>query len=149
MTKTALYRHFDASGTLLYVGITGDLSMRDKQHARDAAWHSEVASTKTEWLSSRRHARALEAVAIEFERPKYNIQNVRPEAPEAPAPAIAEQSPLVSEIEAFLKATGMGASYFGKKATGNSEVVHRLRLGRRCWPETARKIRDFIAEAAE
>lgn len=53
-------------------------------------------------------------------------------------------SPLLVEIDAFLSETGMGASYFGKAAVGNSELVPRLRQGKRCWPETAQKVRAFI-----
>jgi len=53
-------------------------------------------------------------------------------------------SPLLAEIDAFLSETGMGASYFGKSAVGNSELVQRLRQGKRCWPETAQKVRAFI-----
>lgn len=51
---------------------------------------------------------------------------------------------LLSEIDAFLAETGMGPSYFGKKAARNSEVVSRLREGRRIWPETEAEIRSFI-----
>lgn len=51
---------------------------------------------------------------------------------------------LLREIDAFLTESGMGESYFGKVATGNSEVVSRLRDGRRVWPETEAKIRSFI-----
>lgn len=53
---------------------------------------------------------------------------------------------LLNEIEAFLSETKMGSSYFGKQATGNSELVTRLRSGGRIWPETEWKIRLFIAE---
>ena len=56
------------------------------------------------------------------------------------------QKKLLREIESFLSQTGMGASYFGKAAVGNSEVVHRLRKGGRVWPETAEKARKFISE---
>ena len=55
---------------------------------------------------------------------------------------------LLAEIEAFLSATQMGASYFGKKATGNSEMVPRLRNGGRVWPETERQVRDFMAQVS-
>lgn len=51
---------------------------------------------------------------------------------------------LIEEIEAFLVESGMGASYFGKIATGNSEVVSRLKAGGRVWPETEQKLRAFI-----
>lgn len=36
---------------------------------------------------------------------------------------------LLSEIEAFLAATGMGETYFGKKAANDSAIVARLRAG--------------------
>lgn len=51
---------------------------------------------------------------------------------------------LIEEIDAFLAETRMGASYFGKQATGNSELVSRLRAGRRVWPETEKAVREFI-----
>jgi hypothetical protein len=53
---------------------------------------------------------------------------------------------LLSEIEAFLAESGMGETYLGKAAVGNSEVVARIRKGRRVWPETADGLRSFIAE---
>lgn len=51
---------------------------------------------------------------------------------------------LLAEIDSFLAETGMGASYFGKAAVGNSELVSRLRAGRRVWPETETKALSFI-----
>jgi hypothetical protein len=51
---------------------------------------------------------------------------------------------LLAEIEGFLADTGMGPSYFGKLASGNSEVVARLRNGKRVWPETEAKLRAFM-----
>ena len=53
---------------------------------------------------------------------------------------------LLTEIRAFLAETNMGPSYFGKASCGNSELVERLESGRRVWPETADKVRAFIAE---
>ena len=51
---------------------------------------------------------------------------------------------LLSEIDTFTARTGMGESYFGKLAAGNSELVPRLRRGGRVWPETEAKVRRFI-----
>ncbi len=56
------------------------------------------------------------------------------------------KSNLLVEVEAFLSETGMGASYFGKRSTGNSELVSRLRDGKRVWPETEARVRSFIKE---
>jgi hypothetical protein len=53
---------------------------------------------------------------------------------------------LLSEVNSFLAETGMGVSYFGKVASGNSELVKRLESGGRVWPETADKIRAFMSE---
>lgn len=54
--------------------------------------------------------------------------------------------PLLTEIRAFLALSGMGETYFGKAAVGNSELVKRLEKGRRVWPDTEEKVRAFIAE---
>jgi len=52
---------------------------------------------------------------------------------------------LLDEIDSFLARTGMGPSYFGKIACGNSELVQRLRRGRRIWPETEEQVRSFMS----
>lgn len=54
------------------------------------------------------------------------------------------QDNLLSEVEHFLSVSGMGPTYFGKVAANNTELVRRLRAGRRVWPETAEMVRDFI-----
>lgn len=56
---------------------------------------------------------------------------------------------LLSEIRDFLARTGMGPSYFGKVACGNSELVERLEAGKTVTLVTADKIRQFIAERTE
>ncbi|GHE88493.1 hypothetical protein GCM10016455_05780 [Aliiroseovarius zhejiangensis] len=52
---------------------------------------------------------------------------------------------LVEEIDDFLSDTGMSDSYFGKVATGNSEVVSRLKAGRTITGRTEKNLRDFMA----
>jgi hypothetical protein len=54
--------------------------------------------------------------------------------------------PLVAEIDAFLAETGMSASYFGKIATGNSEVVSRLKHGRTITGVTEQRLRAFMKQ---
>lgn len=53
---------------------------------------------------------------------------------------------LLSEVERFLKLTGMGSSYLGKLAVGNSEIVERLRNGGTCYSSTEKKLRAFMRE---
>lgn len=79
---TVLYRHFNAGGELLYVGITG--AHRGKQrwheHAETKAWWSEVAhSTVSDPYPTRADALYAEACAIRDERPRYNIARPNPD----------------------------------------------------------------------
>lgn len=53
---------------------------------------------------------------------------------------------LLSEVNDFLSETGMGPSYFGKAASGNSELVRRLRDGRSIRLDTADRVRAFMKE---
>lgn len=55
-------------------------------------------------------------------------------------------SDLLSDIRAFLAETGMGRSYFGKAACGNSELVERLEQGKTITLVTAGKVRAFMDE---
>lgn len=53
---------------------------------------------------------------------------------------------LLTEIEAFMSRTGMAPSTFGRFAVNDWKFVRDLRVGnRRVWPETANKVRAFIA----
>jgi len=59
---------------------------------------------------------------------------------------------LLSEIDAFLRETGMSEYRFGFLAVRNGRLVERLRAqttarGRpaRVWPDTEDRIREFIA----
>jgi hypothetical protein len=51
---------------------------------------------------------------------------------------------ILAEVEAFLRTSGMGPSYFGKLAVGNSEIVRKLRDGRPILTSTADRLRAFI-----
>ena len=51
---------------------------------------------------------------------------------------------LLQLIERFLADTGMGASYFGQRAVGNSKLVRRLREGRSIELDTAHKVQRFM-----
>lgn len=53
---------------------------------------------------------------------------------------------LLSEIEDFMRAEKIGEHRFGILAANNGRLVERLRAGGRIWPDTADRIRDFMAE---
>lgn len=52
---------------------------------------------------------------------------------------------LLIEIESFISFTGIGEHRFGILAASNGRLVERLRAGRRVWPDTEQKVREFIS----
>jgi hypothetical protein len=57
------------------------------------------------------------------------------------------RSELLAEIAAFQSKVKVGESKIGMIALNDPKFVARLRGGRRCWPETAKKVRDFMSAA--
>lgn len=70
---TALYRAFDASGVLLYVGISTNALVRFYQHQIDKDWWGEVHRLDLEHFMSREAAVDAERAAIAGENPRYNV----------------------------------------------------------------------------
>jgi len=78
----ALYRFYDRSDVLLYVGITVDPSARFKKHAGDKLWWGEVDHIDIEQCATRREAEDAEREAIKKEEPLYNkVHNLFVPAP--------------------------------------------------------------------
>lgn len=67
-----VYRLFDASGALLYVGATATKATRLRAHARRAMWWPEVASHTFVRYPDEASAREAEATAIRTEHPRHN-----------------------------------------------------------------------------
>ena len=57
-----------------------------------------------------------------------------------------EDPSLVEVVDAFLKARDMSPVTFGRSALNDPHFVRQLREGRRVWPETEAKVRDFMAK---
>lgn len=72
--STHLYRHFDAAGQLLYVGISISTVARLVQHRDSASWFAEIARVTVEKFETRRGALLAEAAAILNECPLFNRQ---------------------------------------------------------------------------
>lgn len=73
--KHALYRFYNTGGVLLYVGITMDVPRRMNQHGKSKDWFDKVSGIKIEWHPDRLAVLKAEALAIEVERPMFNIQH--------------------------------------------------------------------------
>jgi hypothetical protein len=72
MTTTSLYRHFNATGVLLYVGIATDHHIRFRSHLKLSEWKDKIATVTVERFSTRAEAEAAEVAAIQTEEPLYN-----------------------------------------------------------------------------
>lgn len=76
-TPCAVYRHFDADGQLLYVGISQDPRSRLYQHKSRSRWFDQIANVAVKWMPNREDAAEAEAKAIREERPLFNGGEVR------------------------------------------------------------------------
>lgn len=78
--KVALYRHFDAAGVLLYVGVSSDPRSRSYSHRRHSAWTEFAVREEVEWLPDRDAALVAEKAAIVSEKPLFNGVHTTPDA---------------------------------------------------------------------
>jgi hypothetical protein len=72
-TECQLYRHYDAQGVLLYVGISHSAALRASQHKKESCWYYQSATMTIENFNSREKAAEAEIAAIKNERPMFNI----------------------------------------------------------------------------
>ncbi len=74
--ETALYRHFNADGALLYVGISASLLARQASHMLRSHWSRHIATITIERFQTREAALEAEAAAIVAEKPRHNKAGV-------------------------------------------------------------------------
>jgi predicted GIY-YIG superfamily endonuclease len=68
-----LYRHWDAEGRLLYIGITHYLQQRAEDHIKaQRPWLSQVARVSVEEWATREDSADAEREAIRTEQPIWN-----------------------------------------------------------------------------
>ena len=82
---TALYRHFDDTGRLLYIGVSTSPLKRLQEHRGSSHWSAMIRWVQIEEFSTRQEALAAEWAAITKENPLFNKQRPRPDSPSHPA----------------------------------------------------------------
>ena len=115
MTRTALYRHYDAQGRLLYVGISDVLPERDRQHSATAHWFNDVHKTETQWCLSREHAADLERVAIKHEKPAHNKMHAAEAEPIRAVKVVEKGIAAGPALRAFLKQNRIRQGDFARR----------------------------------
>lgn len=81
---TVLYRFYDASDVLLYVGITQQWEIRMASHRRGAPWWDLAERLTFAVYPDRQAAQDAERAAIKGESPVYNIHRPGWRAPRGP-----------------------------------------------------------------
>jgi hypothetical protein len=76
-TRNTLYRFYDSSDVLLYVGISMTPWERFRQHRHDKPWWDDIVTIRKEEYPSRDAVKDAERCAIVAERPLHNIQHNR------------------------------------------------------------------------
>lgn len=73
-----VYRLYDLTGVLLYVGVTDNWARRREQHLVERPWFPEVARMETESFGDRGAALARESVLIRSSAPRHNSLHLPP-----------------------------------------------------------------------
>lgn len=72
-----LYRHFDKNEKLLYVGVSLSFLQRTAHHKTRTYWWSSIDKITIEKFKTRKASIDAETLAIEIEKPKFNINKKR------------------------------------------------------------------------
>lgn len=75
-----LYRHFDAAGQLLYVGVSVHALVRLCDHKKESEWFWRIARIDVTAYATRDDALRAERLAIRREKPRFNVQHARGKA---------------------------------------------------------------------
>ena len=145
MTRAALYRHYDKSERLLYVGVTRDPARRFAVHCVSKDWAHDVVTIRLEWFQSKTDAFDAERVAIASERPVYNFQHngLKPTRFAAPARPV-KHPELLKTIEDYCAARGMAKTVFGAASVGDLSLVKNISDGRECRRKTVARVLQYI-----
>jgi predicted GIY-YIG superfamily endonuclease len=76
VSKTTLYRHYDKSNNLLYVGISLSHLQRLGQHSTNSHWFTKISNVTVKHFDTRQEAIEAERNAIRSEKPLHNIMHI-------------------------------------------------------------------------
>lgn len=75
--KQTLYRFWSHNHELLYIGISSNLPQRITEHRQNKKWWTDIATITVEHFPDRASVSAAEKIAIQNERPLWNIAHNR------------------------------------------------------------------------
>ena len=126
MTRpTDLYRHFDADGMLLYVGISLSAVSRLSAHKVGSEWFSKIARIEIETFETRESARDAERDAIATEKPRYNIQHKH-----CNSKKLKKEPSDSTAISEHIRTSGFYVGHIAKVVGVDPATIWRWRTGR-------------------
>jgi len=135
--RSAVYRLYGYSGTLLYIGVGNTPFGRFDQHARQQYWWPEVHHATMEWFPDRASAERAETAAIKAEKPLYNLRSSTTRKNRA-ADMPPEES-LLFDAEHLLEACSLQDPNYGRVTKIASKAIALVTCGN----ADSRSIRDF------
>lgn len=130
----ALYRHFNAAGRLLYVGILIDPNRRIREHSYESDWFDDVTRVEIERYPTQAEAAKAEREAVKREKPEHNaikfegrkrpyLQRVRPMATGDKRPSWQVQREIVDRLT-----TGTPVKWWTVEGCANRVLMNPERL---------------------
>lgn len=129
MARTAVYRHYDESGALLYVGASMRPKQRLAEHRCRNLWAKSVTDTKIDWYDSWAAAHNVEIMVIREENPLNNKNHKKkPEKEKTPKPPKPEATAPELIID-MRKANGWSQSDLAEQLGVDQATVSRIERG--------------------
>ena len=141
MTRTALYRHYDDVGALLYVGVSLRPMMRLDEHMRSAEWRGEIARVDLEWFPTTSDALAAEREAIGAEAPQKNINK-----PAAFAARHDLDHKILHEIDDYARRRGVSPQSVCRAALSDTRGLQRFTARLAAVAKDEKRLRAFMSE---
>jgi DNA-binding phage protein len=136
MNGCSLYRHWDANGRLLYVGVSLSALARLRRHRHVSNWQDLIAEVKIEHFENRKLAMAAEREAILQENPLFNGGGNR---------EMHEVSPVVADLVEKIKASGKTRTQVARDAgVAERQIYHLLTGERNCRAQILTKVARAI-----
>ena len=138
---TALYRHFDADGQLLYIGVTNHPDRRLAEHKCRSSWGGIIASVNLIWFGDRASALVAEARAISAENPVHNSTRSIAETGDPLIDWMNKNHITQRDVAAKL---GISQASFSRMSSGKNAISLRYAAAIEDWSEGEVPIRYWL-----
>ena len=123
-----LYRYFDVSNRLLYIGISINAFRRLAEQIGYLSWFDQIRTVTLQRFKTMRKATKAEQKAIEREHPKFNVSHNRQKKKIRTSEDVADYRRFLKQSVERRRAIIRAASFFGTRQTAKSFKISRQRV---------------------